>query len=65
MYAGLILKESLENTNVLTDVRITITKEEKWNVGRSAVDWQPEVWTAIYVEGADENIKDIAIIVSA
>jgi len=65
MYTGLILKESLENTDILTDKRITITKEEKWNVGRSVVDWQPKVWTAIYVECADEDIEDIAIIVSA
>jgi hypothetical protein len=64
MYTGLILKESLENTDLLTDNRITITKEEKWNVGISAVDWQPEVWTAIYVEGADKDIGDIAVIIS-
>ena len=64
MYTGLILKESLESTDVLIDDRITITKEEIWNIGRSAVDWQPKVWTAIYVEGADEDIEDIAVIVS-
>lgn len=64
MYTGLILKESLEDTSILKDSRITITKEETWNVGKSAVDWQPKVWTAIYVEGADENIEDIAVIVS-
>lgn len=65
MYTGLILKESLENTDFLIDDRIKITKEEKWNVGRTAVNWQPKVWTAIYVEGADEDVEDIAIIVSA
>jgi len=65
MFTGLILKESLENTDVLTDDRITIAKEEKWKVGTRAVDWQPEVWTAIFVEGADEDIEDIAILVSA
>ncbi len=64
MYTGLILKESLKNTGILTDGRITITKEEKWNVERTAVDWQPEEWTAIYVEGADKDIGDIAVIVS-
>ena len=65
MYTELILKESLENTNVLKDDRITITKEEKWNVDKSAVNWQPKVWTAIYVESADEDIENVAIIVSA
>ena len=64
MYTGLILKESLESADFLTDNRITITKEERWNVGKRAVDWQPKVWTAIYVEGADEDIEDVAKIVS-
>ena len=64
MYNGLILKESLESTDILIDERITITKEEIWKVGRRAVDWQPKVWTAIYVEGADEDIEDIAVIIS-
>ena len=48
----------------LTDDRITIIKEEKWNVERTAVDWQPEEWTAMYVEGSDKDIGDIAVIVS-
>ena len=64
MYMGLILKESLENTDILTDGRMTITKKEIWKVGSRAVDWQPKVWTAIYVEGADEDIEDIAVIIS-
>ena len=64
MYKGLILKESLRNTDILTDNRISITKEEKWNVCKSAVDWQPKIWTAIYVEGADIDIEDIALIIS-
>ena len=64
MYTGLILKESLENTDILKDDRVTITKEETWNVEKRAVDWQPKVWTAIYVEGVDKNIKDVATIVS-
>jgi hypothetical protein len=64
MYTGLILKESLENTDILKDDRVTITKEETWNVEKSAVDWQPKVWTAIYVEGADKDVEDVAAIVS-
>jgi len=64
MYKGLILKESLKSTDILTDERISITKEEKWNVCKSAVDWQPEIWTALFVEGDDKDVNDIAIIVS-
>lgn len=64
MFTGLILKESLKNTDILTDDRITITKEETWNVQNNTVDWQPKVWTAIYIKGANKNIADIANIVS-
>ena len=64
MYTGLILKENLENTTVLTDARITTTKEETWDVGNNAVDWQPKIWTAIYFEVADKDMEDIANIVS-
>ena len=64
MYTGLILKESLENVEVLKDDKITISKEETWNVGGNAVNWQPKVWTAIYVKGNDKDIKDVAVIIS-
>ena len=64
MYNGLILKESLEGTDVLKDDRIIITKEKIWKVGRRAVVWQPKVWTAIYVEGAEEDIENVADIIS-
>ena len=64
MYKGLILKESLEGTDVLKDDRIKIIKEEIWKVGRRAVDWQPKVWTAIYIEGAEEDIENVADIIS-
>ncbi len=64
MYTGLILKESLKNTTVLTDARITITKEETWSVKKKAVDWQPKAWTAIYIEGSDKDMEDVANIVS-
>lgn len=64
MFTGLILKESLDSTDILADDRITIAKEEKWNVERGAVEWQPIVWTAIYVEGADKDIGDIAVLIS-
>ena len=64
MYTGLILKESLANTDVLHDERMTISKEEIWKVGSRAVNWQPKEWTAIYVEGADKDLGEIAVEIS-
>ena len=64
MYTGLIIKESLENTYILNDGRIAVTKEKTWNVGKSAVDWQPNIWTAVYVEGVEKDIEDVATIIS-
>ncbi len=64
MFTGLILKESLENVDVLHDHRITITKEESWNVGKRAVNWQPKIWTAIYVEGLEADMAEFAVTVS-
>jgi len=64
MYTGLILKESLANTDVLHDERITISKEDVWKVSSRAVEWQPKEWTAIYVEGADKDLGSIATAIS-
>ena len=64
MYTGLILKESLADTDVLHDERMTISKEEIWKVGTRAVEWQPKEWTAIYVEGADKDLGEIAVEIS-
>jgi len=65
MFTGLLLKESLKNTNFLLDHRITITKEETWRVGKRAVDWQPKIWTAVYITGNDTDLEDIAATISA
>jgi len=64
MFTGLILKEGLGNVDALHDSRITITKEEIWNVGKRAANWQPKVWTAIYVEGLATDIAEFAVTVS-
>ena len=64
MYKGLILKESLDNATILEDSRITVAKEKIWNVGKRAVDWQPDTWTAVYVEGADTDVTEIAELIS-
>lgn len=64
MYDGLILKESLEDVSVLSNDRIRISKERIWKVGSRAVEWQPAEWTAIYVEGKDEDIQYCATAIS-
>ncbi|MBC8375119.1 MAG: hypothetical protein H8E26_03670, partial [FCB group bacterium] len=64
MYSGLIIKESLENIDILQDNRIVVLKEDVWKVGSRAVDWQPKEWTAIYVEGADKDLGDLATVIS-
>ncbi|NQT62815.1 MAG: hypothetical protein HQ556_07660 [Candidatus Marinimicrobia bacterium] len=64
MYLGLIIKESLESIDFLQDNRIVVLKEDIWEVGSRAVDWQPKEWTAIYVEGADKDLGDLATAIS-
>jgi hypothetical protein len=51
---GLLLKESLADTNVLN--LIHITRIESWQV-TNAAPYQPDVWTALSFE-ADENQSD-------
>jgi hypothetical protein len=64
MYTGLIIAESLEKPDILLDKRITLTKEDIWHVGERAVDWQPKVWTALFITGADKDIGTIAANIS-
>ncbi len=51
---GLLLKESLADTNVLD--LLHVTKEETWQVNNAA-PYQPDVWTALSFE-TDENQSD-------
>ena len=60
MYTGLIVKESLKNFRILEDKDIKISRIEKWELGERAADFQPANWTAIFVEGAEENIDQVA-----
>jgi hypothetical protein len=55
MLKGLLLKESLNDTQVLEI--LTLTKTETWNVENPA-DYQPAVWTAVSFE-ADERQADV------
>jgi len=56
-FKGLLLKESLNNTDVLES--LNITKEERWDVG-NATDDQPNQWTALYFEGDVRDAKRVA-----
>jgi hypothetical protein len=51
---GLLLEESLTDTNVLD--LLHVTKEETWQVNNAA-SYQPKVWTALSFE-TDENQSD-------
>lgn len=57
MYTGLLLKESLLDESVLEGLRITRT--ETWHV-ENAADFQPKIWTAISIEGPDDEADDAA-----
>jgi hypothetical protein len=54
---GLLLKESLADTNVLDLVRVTQT--ESWQVNNAAAD-QPTIWTALSFESEDSQSDAIA-----
>jgi hypothetical protein len=54
MLKGLLLKESLNNLDILDALRVT--KTETWNIRNTAIG-QPSVWTAISFE-ADESQAD-------
>lgn len=65
MFTGLIIEESLKDLDFLSNLEITIIKEEIWKVGSRAVLWQPKVWTAIYIEGSETYIAEFARQISA
>jgi hypothetical protein len=60
MYTGLIVKESLKNFRILEDKDIKVSRIEKWELGERAADFQPNIWTAIFIEGAEEKIEQVA-----
>ena len=60
MYAGLILKESLKSVDILEDKDIKVSRIENWELGDKAADFQPNTWTAIFIEGIEENIEQVA-----
>ncbi len=57
MYNGLLLKESLLDESVLESLPITAT--EIWHV-ENAADFQPDVWTALTIEGPAGHAAAVA-----
>ncbi len=64
MYTGLLIAESLTDSHLLSDPQITVTRQETWDVDDRAVDWQPQTWTAIYIEGNEKDLTAVADLVS-
>jgi hypothetical protein len=58
-FQGLLLKESLQNLEVLKLIKII--KQEKWKIPKERLaDSQPKIWTAITFEGDIKKIKEIS-----
>ncbi len=64
MLTGLIIEESLTANTIITELDLKVVRTEKWNVGERAAEFQPKIWHAIFVEGKDEKIDQIASKVS-
>ena len=64
MYTGLILKESLKDIDLLEDRDIKVSKIENWKLGNRAADFQPNTWTAIFIEGLEANMEQVAAKIS-
>ncbi len=60
MYTGLIIKESMEKSDIFDDNDLKISKTESWELGERVANFQPKTWTAIFIEGEEEKIDAIA-----
>jgi len=60
VFTGLIIKESLPTDTKLSEVGLKIVKTEKWDTGERTAEFQPKIWHAIFVEGKEEKIDQIA-----
>ncbi|MFH1188769.1 MAG: hypothetical protein V1652_02910 [bacterium] len=56
-YTGLLLKESLRDEAVLSEM--TVIRTEIWDV-KNAVAGQPRQWTAVHFEVAEEKVVVVA-----
>ena len=61
MYKGIVIKESLENIDILRN--ITITKEDTWKV-ENAAPGQAPTWSVVYIEVPEENMRELATVLS-
>jgi len=58
-FKGLLLKESLQDLEVLKLIKII--KQEKWDIPKERLaNFQPKIWTAITFEGDIKDIKKIS-----
>jgi len=64
MYSGLIVKESLKDIRILEGNDIKVLRIEKWEVGERTADFQPATWTAIFIEGSEEDLDRVAMKIS-
>ncbi len=60
MFTGLIIKEGLQPDTNLEEFGLKIVKTKEWKVGKRAAEFQPKIWNAIYVEGAEKSIGSVA-----
>jgi hypothetical protein len=60
LFTGLIIKESLPSDTILAELGLKIVKTEEWHIGKQAAEFQPNTWNAIFIEGSEEKINEIA-----
>lgn len=56
-YTGLLLAESLDDHTVLD--LLHVTRQEIWDVGDRAADFQPRTWTAVFFEGDALQVDEV------
>lgn len=60
MFTGLIIKEGMRPDTMLEEIGLRIVKTKRWIIGERATEFQPKIWHAIFVEGAEERIDSVA-----
>ena len=58
MFTGLIIKESLASDTILTESGLKILKTETWDIGERRAAFQPDTWSAIFIEGSEEKMDE-------
>ena len=57
MFRGLIIKESLADTSILS--RLSIEKEESWDID-NAVNGQAKHWHVVHVQLGEDHVGEVA-----